>query len=261
VRAFAAALALFVASEAGVTREERSVTVDGVAEVWRLEWLGPTQAVCQPDDENWWTCPCMGFAFGEAGELDLVRLRDSHEVERFHLTPLFADVPAGAEERAVLQRWPVKDIDAEAFRRANRDGRKQFTKRVMERKVVSILRLGDYNHDGWPTEFVLQIGTVPCGKRRSILVGVTPKQWTLHAFGSAEHRDRPLVLEADDWRKLRDAKGPGRVVESKCGDHGGEQQEEIVLRTDASGIHAMREIFECDPNTDARGAFVSREPL
>jgi hypothetical protein len=259
----AAALALWAASGSAVTRDEREVTVDGVAEVWRLEWLRPPRPVCQPNDENWFACPCVGFAFGETGELDLVRLRESHEADRLHLTPLFSnsDVPAGATTRAALRRWPVREVDADAFQRANPTGRREFSKRVMERKVVSILQLADFNHDGWPTEFVLQIGTEPCGKRQSILVGVSPKRRTLHAFSSADHPERPLILEAEIWRKLRDAKGPGRAVERTCGDLGSEEQSEVVLRTDASGIHATRETFACDPKTGERGKLVSSETL
>ena len=256
-------LALWAASGPAVTREERAVKVDGVAEVWRLEWRGPPRPVCQPDDANWFACPCAGFAFGETGELDLVRLRDSREVDRLHLTPLFSnsDVPPGAATRAALRRWPVREVDADAFQRASPTGRRELSKRVMERKVVSILQLADFNHDGWPTEFALQIGTKPCGRRQSVLVGVSPDRRTLHAFSSAEHPERPLILEAHDWPMLRDAKGPGRAVEWKCGDRGSDEQSEIVLRADASGIHATRETFACDPNTGARGALVSRQPL
>src|SRR5258706_785750 len=77
------------ANDAPVVREERTAEVNGVSEVWRLEWLHPPGLICAPDDPVWFTCPCHGFEFGEEGELDLVRLRSSREVERLHLTPLF----------------------------------------------------------------------------------------------------------------------------------------------------------------------------
>src|SRR5262245_12271591 len=81
-----------------VVREERTVEGAGASEVWRLEWIGETYGVCGPaDTAGWYTCPCSGFEFGEAGELDLVRLRASKEIERLHLAPLFLSqwTPAG----------------------------------------------------------------------------------------------------------------------------------------------------------------------
>ena len=251
------------AGEGPVTRDERAVKVDGVDETWRLEWLAVPRLVCQPLDASWSTCPCTGFAFGEAGELDLVRLRDASEIDRFHLTFFSnADMPPGAEGRFALQRWPVRDIDAEAFERANANGRRDFRKRVQERKPVRILKLADFDHDGWATEFVLQVRNKPCGQRPSILVGVSPGRPKLHAFGSADHPDRPLILEAEAWKRLRDTQGSGgRFVESACGDHGAVQQREVALRADASGIHAVRETYACDASGAKQGDPVSRETL
>lgn len=34
-------------------------------------------------------CPCSGFALGETGVLDLVRLRQCREYDRMKLNPLF----------------------------------------------------------------------------------------------------------------------------------------------------------------------------
>lgn len=268
MRRFAAGLALCLllaepaAGDGPVTRDERAVKVEGAEETWRLDWLAAPDLVCQPSDTSWSECPCAGFAFGEAGELDLVRLRDSHEVDRLHLTRFSnADVPPGAQGRVALQRWPVREIDAEAYERANANGRRDFRKRVLERKPVRILKLADFNHDGWATEFVLQIRNKPCGVRPSVLVGVSPGRPVLHAFGSADHPDRPLVLEAEAWRRLRDTEGPGRFVERPCGDHGSQQQLEIALRTDAQGIHAARETFACGPSGAKQGDAISRETL
>ena len=56
-----------------VIREEHKVVVDGVEEHWRLEWASPPKPACPPDDPVWMTCPCSGFAFGERGNLVLVR--------------------------------------------------------------------------------------------------------------------------------------------------------------------------------------------
>lgn len=268
MKGFAAALALWLilarsaAGDGPVTREERAVKVDGVAETWRLEWLSVPRPVCQPTDDRWYECPCAGFAFGEAGELDLVRLRNSQEVDRLHLTRFSnADVPPGAEGRVALQLWPVREVDAEAFVRANATGRRDFRKRVLERKPVRILKLGDFDHDGWASEFLLQIRSKPCGKRPSILVGVGRRRAELHAFGSADHPGRPLILEAEAWQQLRGAKGTIRFVERQCGDHGSKVHNDLLLSADASGIHAVRETFACNPSGAKQGEPVSREPL
>jgi hypothetical protein len=261
VKAFGASLALCLtlagpaAGEGPVTRDERVVKVDGVEETWRLEWIAAPELVCEPLDEGWPACPCTGFAFGEAGELDLVRLRDAREIDRLHLTPLFAqaEMPAGAEGHAVLQRWPVRDVDGDAFARANAVGRREFRKRVMERKLVPVLKLADFDHDGWATEFVLQVGSKPCGQRPSVVVGVSSKRPKLHVFDSADHPERPLVLEAEAWRQLSGAKGTIRFPESPCAD--------VLLSADPRGIHAVRETFACGPSGAKQGEPVSREPL
>ena len=111
MKAFATAFALGLilagpaAGDGPVTRDERAVKVDGVEETWRLEWLGAPRLVCQPLDLSWPSCSCSGFAFGEAGGLDLVRLRDAGEIDRFHLT-LFsnADVPPFTRAAAIAEQ-------------------------------------------------------------------------------------------------------------------------------------------------------------
>src|SRR5262245_4774528 len=74
-----------------VLREQRAVVVDRAMERWRLVWEGKPQPACAPDDgrdDTWTTCPCSGFAFGERGDLDLVRLAGTSP-DRLPLTPLF----------------------------------------------------------------------------------------------------------------------------------------------------------------------------
>ena len=60
----------FAGSTKPIAREEVKVVVDGVEEVWRLEWLTPPRPVCGPEDDDWMTCPCEGFAFGEWGDFN-----------------------------------------------------------------------------------------------------------------------------------------------------------------------------------------------
>jgi hypothetical protein len=137
--------------------------------------------VCAPpDDANWFTCPCQGFEFGEQGELDLVRLRASNEVDRLPLIPLFrgAEPPpeAAEENHAALRRWPVLESDLESWMEAERRkdpaALEAFEEALPKRKPLDVLDVGDFNRDGLAAEFVLQIGALPCGKRQSVLVGI-----------------------------------------------------------------------------------------
>ena len=75
----------------GQIREERKVLVNGVMETWQLRWKSPPKPVCESNEEAA-ACPCMGFAFGESGELDLVRRRNNVEIDRLELTPFFGEV-------------------------------------------------------------------------------------------------------------------------------------------------------------------------
>lgn len=254
------------APQARVLREERTVDVNGTTETWRLEWAHPPGPICPPDDPGWFTCPCSGFEFGEEGELDLVRSRSSGEIDRLHVTPLFSndEVPAPASEKghAALRRFPVLASDLDAWERADQFGSPAaFQEAVVERTVINILDLRDFNLDGSATEFVLQIGVLPCGKRQSVLVGISPSRPGLHAFGSAEHPDRPLVLYVDHWEKLRTSTGPLRIVTWSCGDHASEVHEELLLKVDEIGIHAARETYSCGEPGQEHGELISREIL
>jgi hypothetical protein len=228
--------------------------------------MSPPVPICPPDDPGWFTCPCEGFAFGESGDLDLVRVQRGKKVDRLQLTPLFADqeTPAWESKKAVLQRWPViEKTDLENWDKADSAGAIQlaeFKEAVMRRNAVPVLGVADFNQDGWATEFVLQVGVLPCGKRQSVLVGLSPGRPQLHVFGTAEHPDTPLVLSPNHWEQLKNTRHPVRVVSWACGDHGSEVQTEFTLSTDRAGIHAVREEFSCEAGRE-HGELLSREVL
>lgn len=233
----------FAENPAAAIREDHKVVVDGVEELWRLEWAGPTSQVCSPDEPDvWMTCPCSGFAFGESGELVLVRKKPRQEDERFELAPLFTgeyDTP-GEEGQVVLRRWDVDRGDMEAGKSPD------FAARVRARPVATVMRFGDYDHDGQATEFLFQIGTLPCEKKMSVAIGVSHRNPRLHVLSTAEHPERPLVLQVWQWESLLQAKGPVRVTDWKCGDHGSDEETELELSADADGIHATTWVYECD---------------
>jgi hypothetical protein len=241
-----------------IVREERLVAVGGVMERWRLVWKSQPTPACGPDADaqpGWSTCPCTGFAFGEQGDLELVRVSGTGTEDRLPLTPFFdADVgPLG--RTAVLPRWEMNDGDFEALGRA---GAGPFAAAVHHRPEVEIMRLRDFDHDGRASEFFVQLGAAPCGKRMGIVVGVSRPQPHLHAFGTARNPAKPLIMRVDHWQALAAATGPMTRVDWRCGDHGSETQEELVLRAGTDGIHVTRRFYGC--NADGRrGALMRTE--
>src|SRR5207245_1387314 len=85
----------------------------------------------------------------------------------------------------------------------------------------------------------------PCGKREGIVIGVSRDRPSLHAFGTVEHPNDPLVLRIEHWMALADSNGPITRIGWSCGDHGSDTEDELDLRTDANGIHVTRRSYEC----------------
>ncbi len=219
-----------------LVREEQDVSVDGHKEIWQLQWAAPPEPFCGPDVVSL-TCPCMGFAYGEAGDLSLVRLREGAEIGRLHLTPLFSV----DSDKAVLQKWPANvDSDYDLARDP------AFADRVAHRPPVQIMQFADYDHTGTDNEFYLQTATQPCGKSQGIVVGVTPANPALHPVTTASHPDRPLVLFKHEWEALRDARtSPIEVLDWPCGDHGAETETRVLLRWGRKGIEGSRREYSC----------------
>jgi hypothetical protein len=235
------AISTFAGNRTPVIREQHKIIVDGVEENWRLEWIGPTKPACGPEDPGWMNCPCTGFAFGERGNLELVRSRPGIKEERMAIAPLFEygdDHPAGDNEAALL-RW---DIDKKDFSGCDAP---DFPSRVRARPVAKVMNFGDYDHDGRTTEFILQIGTLPCGKRMSVVVGISRRKPHLHAFSTVEHPEKPLILRVQHWESLLQAKGPIRVIDWLCGDHASETETELELRAKAGRIHVKQREYTC----------------
>ncbi len=242
-----------------VLREDDTVVIGGVTEHWKLVWQSEPSLICVPegdDAQDWYTCPCMGYAFGERGSLDLVRSKPGKSDEILHLTPLFSDSESPADGQAALQRWPVLDADNQWYDSAPDDVMDQIRKR----DPVKALQFADYNHDGQATEFLLQVNVAPCGKKEMALIGVTKANPALHVFGTAEHPDKPLMLYEYVWKDLLESKGDVTRIEWSCGDHGSEEQQEMHLHTDATGIHATELTYACDKNSE-KGTLKSQEVL
>ncbi|MGD0523768.1 MAG: hypothetical protein ABSE49_01420 [Polyangiaceae bacterium] len=154
-------------------REEATVVVDGVPEKWRLEWAQPPALDCV-DAAAFATCPCAAFAFGEKGELDLVRTRAGAPEERLHLAPLFA----GGVAR--LRRWPVTKADT---------GKSPDVASLVMRPIEPVMKLVDSDHDGRATEMVLPTSSEPCGHSASVVVGISRSNPVLHVLTPTEKPD------------------------------------------------------------------------
>lgn len=235
-----------------ILREQRSFTVDGVKEVWRLIWRSkPKESKsCGPADPDMaLTCPCSGAAYAQVGDLVLERQRRGTTPERMDLTPLFAGSDMVFNEKgpvAMLARWPapLKDI-----------GKYPTPASIRTRAAVPIMRLRDYDHDGIAGEFLLQVDTLPCGKHAMVAIGTTRDNPHLHALASAEHPERPLTLFSWQWEALARNPRPGTLMDWPCGDHGAQEETALTLRIDHGRIHATRVTSTCPDTLDAKGEF------
>lgn len=241
-------------SDTPVLREEVSVIFGGVSESWRIEWLTAPKETCAPKSEESQTCPCAGFAYAEYGPADLVRVRDGKEIDRLHLAPLFEDQEKPVDDAAaVIQRWATDDVD---FFSKNSPS----SESIQKRHSVKIMNVADYSHNGSASGFVLQVGTLPCSHRQSVLVGISPDKPMLHAFTTVKSQNKPLVLEPAAWERLRKTPHHVRYISRKCGDHAAGEQTEVVLSVEPQGIRAFEETFACTAG-EKRGKRLERIEL
>jgi len=81
-----------------------------------------------------------------------------------------------------------------------------------------------------------------------VAVGISHRTPHLHVFKTAEHPERPLVMQARQWEALLQAKGPITVIDWKFGDHAFDGETELELSVDEKGVHATRITHACDEN-------------
>jgi hypothetical protein len=238
---------------AQTVRDEHLVRLNGAAEVWRIEWRAKPKPFCHAGGSMWYTCPCNGFAYGEAGKADLVRIKDRREIERLPLEPLFDEPFTDSVGLAILPRWPVLASDHDDPESA------ALESRASGRQQVPILSFADYDQDGVASEFFLQTWAAPCGKHMGVVVGISAANPRLHVFASVDRPAKPLVLQDRAWQALRDSHGDVRVTTWTCGDHGADTETEVELVATQAGIRARKREFECREN-GSRGRMISEGP-
>ena len=232
-----------------LVREQRQVRVGDATETWQLIWEAKPSSVCGPEEVDMAiTCPCSGWAYGQYGKLALKRLRKGREVERIELAPFFGqfDYPYADKLKgtAYIQRWPMKDDD---FDRENR-GDKTLIADIERRPTTELMKLADYDHDGNATEFLLQVGTMPCGKLQFAAFGVSPNDPHLHALSSAAHPNQPLFMPMDAWNALLKSNKPTEVPTWACGDHGSDEKDTLIIYADHGVIHVKQREYSCPEN-------------
>ena len=231
----AAILAAAGARAEPVVREEKTVTINGASETWRLVWDAPPATVCGPEDVSMaTTCPCSGLAYGEYGKLSLTRTRDGREIERMDLRPLFGQFDDPDEKVAGLAyatRWPLApaDVDREDKHDAG------LIAEIKRRPAPVIMDFADYDRNGSASEFLLQVGTLPCGKHEFAAIGIA-SDGRLRALSSTAHPAAPLMMPLAAWQALAKSAGPTTVPTLTCGDHGSDSRIELVVSADKGVI-------------------------
>ena len=228
-------------------RAQKVVMLEGKTEIWRLEWQAAALSVCGAEDvATALACECSGFAYGEAGQLVLVRARPGANLEVLDLTPFFAGetIPGGASG-AVLQRWPpvpatAHDEDDDWHHASDLD----FLRRVRSRGSADAMRIADYNHDGRASEFLLQVGTQPCGRQVMVLVGISRLNPHLHVFASAEAPTVPLEMGPRVWDAVRRNAQPGHVIEWPC-DQAGNAESTVTVEVRRGIFNVQRDSRSC----------------
>jgi len=236
-----------------LVREEQVIEVNGMAETWRLAWKSPPTPICNPEDDSSINCPCIGFAYGEMGRLDLVRIANGREIDRLELTPFF-ETDLSEQPAAVLPRWEFRDNDIENI------GKEGFPGRVRARPLRRIIQFADYDHDRSAAEFFLQNSVAPCGKRYGIIVGLTREKPRLHVFASIANPAKPLVLQKRIWDALLKTRGPSKVLSWPCGDHGSEAESVVEIQATRQGIRAVEREYACKED-GKRGPLLKTTPL
>jgi hypothetical protein len=107
------------------------------------------------------------------------------------------------------------------------------------------MKLADYDRDGFASEFLVQVGTLPCGKRQFSAVGVTTSNPHLHALSSTAHPDTALTMPLSAWRALLKSSGPTAITTWPCGDHGADIRRELVVSANGGAIRVEEQEYSC----------------
>jgi hypothetical protein len=240
-------------------REEQQVVVNGVKEVWQLRWKEPPHPACVAGEPGAFTCPCKGYAYAEAGALEVVRLREGREVDRMPIRDGLMEIPA---DGVMVQRWPPDESDLIVQQWGPSDGEAGapdspgFPQMMANRGPVQIMNFADYDHDGEKTEFFFRTAA-PCGEIRGIVIGVSKNKPYLHAFGSTSSPNQPIDLSQEEWDTLGHATRNIELIKTPCGDDREKREITVRLSWTAAGIIAEPREWAC-PGGFKAGRFIPK---
>jgi hypothetical protein len=244
-----AALSLSLATEYPQpnVREEQVVDVSGTTEIWQLRWAKPPHPSCVAEDPGAFSCPCRGFAYAEAGPLELVRIRKGKEIDRL---PIRSGLIEMQGDEPMLQRAPTTEDDIivqrwQSAAEGEAEDPNSIRELVARRAPVQIMHFEDYDHDGGETEFFLQTSATPCGRNSGVVIGVSKNEPTLHVFGTVQNRFQPLYLPRHIWEKLATATRSFEIVDMFCGDAGAKTETTVHLGWSLSGITSEPKEYTC----------------
>jgi hypothetical protein len=224
------------------------VVVNGRRETWRLQWAAaPAPACAAAEIETALSCSCAGFAYGEAGPLSVLRIPARGAPETLELAPFFiaAATPAPPGSALLQRRQPIPASASDEDDDWHHASDFNFLKRVRARRTTEAMRLADYNHDGQASEFLLQVGVLPCGRPQLLLVGVSRRNPHLHVFAAAEAEDQPLLMGPRAWAAVLRKPRATHVVEWPC-DAGADSVESVVDVEVRRGVfHLQRSERRC----------------
>ena len=246
-------------------RERHRLLVDGTAESWTLAWgEKPRDSSCSPAAvDTTISCPCLGFGYAEQGHLVLTRRRPGEAPDTLALDGLFGlenvenpvlDAHGGA---SALNRWGsplARDAERELAEEPGLEAE------IRRRPAPVVMRFADYGGDGRATQFLLQVGALPCGHTQFVAVGITRAVPHLHALPSTAHPGTPVVLPKEAWRALASGPGEHTVVAWECGDHGSEVHSELVLSAKDGVVSARLRDYSC-PHDPTQPQLVAERPL
>lgn len=229
-----------------LVRDAKEIVVAGKKEQWSLEWRTAPSFTCV--DAGWLSCPCLNIAFGEIGDLYVIRRREGAPEERALLKDM------------ALQHWPVYEADSERYSVA------MDMEVARKRPAVPILEFDDYDHDGRATEFIIDHGSTPCMAHETMVVGSTVREAKPHLLTLKGHPDTPLVLNGRwQWEAIRDASRAQlsrgiELVQSVCGNHGSGAEYTYVVRQIGDEFEVTARTYLCNGPGDTRGTLSESKP-
>lgn len=215
-------------------REQRRVVFGGVEEVWRLRFTGASTAPTMPPP-NEWTCPDRYEAQFDAGAVVLERLRGGVVIEAV------TAVEGGNEEigGGIAAFWQVPNVDEDP------------PPRDIGNPWETLLDIGDYNHDGDASEFVLPGAHICCGHAVSLVVGVTRDHPRLHVLTWSDGGMMSLPNDRERWEAVR-ARPRGEVITWGCGDHASPHEERLRWWPGRGGLRVANPVRRCPESYGAR---------